>query len=96
MPRDYLVDGAQWPTGHLRPDAPPIARLLQGIAKRLDRAIGGRSLREVAETCGVAHQTVHNIRAGATWGHVTTIALLERGLKVHLWGREHTQKPQRR
>ena len=52
------------------------------------------SVRDIAEICGVAHQTVHNIRTGATWGNVTTIALLERGLRVDLWGEEHRQKPE--
>ena len=95
-PRDYLVDGAEWPTGLLRSNAPPTARLLKAIATRLNQAIGDKSLREVAELCDVASQTVRNIRTGATWGDVTTIAQLERGLNIDLWGQEHRQRPEGR
>ena len=60
------MDGAEWPTGLLRPDAPPAARLAKAIATRLNQAIGYKSLREVAEECDVAPQTVRNISTGAT------------------------------
>ena len=65
-PRDYLVAEAQWPDGLLRSVAPPEALLLKGIASRLKKAVGDKSLREVAKECGVAPQTVHNILAGTT------------------------------
>ena len=94
-PRDYLVADAQWPDGLLRPDAPPEARLLKGIASRLKRAAVEKSLRDVSNQCGVAPQTVHNILTGATWAHVPSVARLERGLNIELWGREHRRKPQR-
>ena len=93
VPRDYLFEGAQWPDGRLRLLAPPEARLLKGIASRLKEAVGDKSLREVAKECGVAPQTVHNILAGTTWAHVLSVARLERGLNVNLWGGEHRKKP---
>ena len=93
VPRDYLFEGAQWPDGRLQLLAPPEARLLKGIASRLKEAVGDKSLREVAKECGVAPQTVHNILAGTTWAHVLSVARLERGLNVELWGGEHRQKP---
>ena len=94
VPRDYLLPEAQWPDGQLRLHAPPEARLLKGIASRLQEAVGDKSLRDVAQECGVAPQTVHNILAGNTWAHVLSIARLERGLNANLWGKEHRQKPQ--
>ena len=94
VPRDYLFEGAQWPDGRLRLLAPPEARLLKGIASRLQKAVGDKSLRDVAKECGVAPQTVHNILAGTTWAHALSVARLERGLNADLWGREHRQKPQ--
>ena len=93
VPRDYLVGGAQWPDGLLRAVAPPEARLLKAIASRLKQAVGDKSLRDVANECGVAPQTVHNILAGTTWAHVLSIARLERGLNIGLWGQEHRKKP---
>ena len=95
VPRDYLIDEAQWPDGRLRLHAPPEARLLKGIASRLQEAVGDKSLRDIAKECGVAPQTVLNILAGTTWAHALSVARLERGLNVRLWGEEHRKKPER-
>ncbi len=74
------------------PEAPPEAHLVAGIARRLRDTIGARSLRSVAAAAGVSVGTVSSLLSGRTWGDVVTVARLEQGLGVELWGHEHTRE----
>ena len=91
-PHSYLADGAQWPTGRLRPNSPPEALLAHAISGRPLDALKGRTAREIGELAGLSHQTVINVLNGNTWWDAITIARLERALKTELWGEEH-RKP---
>ena len=97
-PHSYLADGAQWPTGHLRHNSPPVALLARAISERLHDALKGRTAREIAELAGLSHQTVINVLNGNTWWDTITIARLERALDIELWGEEHRKHrtPRRR
>jgi transcriptional regulator with XRE-family HTH domain len=79
----------EWPTGALGRNAPEEAKLAAGIARRLAAAQGARSLRQLAAETGVSPGTLSNLLAGRSWGDVVTIARLETGLGVPLWGSEH-------
>lgn len=87
-PRDYLTEGSSWPSGSLVEDAPAEALLAQAVSRRLRIARSG-SIRSIAREAGISAQAVINIRDGATWGDLPTIARLEIVLDSTLWGREH-------
>ena len=87
-PLAYLASG-DWPDGDLRPDAPAEARLAAGVTRRLQAAVGDRSLRAVARDADISVGTLSNLLAGRTWGDLVTVARLETALGVELWGREH-------
>ncbi len=87
-PRAYMASG-DWPDGQLAEDAPPEARLVAGLARRLREAVGDRSLRSVARDSGLSVGTLSNLAAGRSWGDLVTVARLERALSAELWGREH-------
>ncbi len=88
QPRAYVPEGS-WPDSELPADAPREARLALAIARRLQAAIGDRSLRTVAGISGVSASTLSNLVTGRTWGDVVTLARLEAALNVSLWGDEH-------
>ncbi len=87
-PRDYLQEGETWPHGRLVEDAPPEARLAQAVAHRL-RVGSDDSIRGIARAADISPQAVLNLRNGASWGDLPTIARLEIALDTNLWGREH-------
>jgi hypothetical protein len=76
-----------WPDG---PAADPIGEVARVFADNLRRTIGGRSLRSVAELCGMNHATLIGILDGRAWPDMETIAKLERGLAVSLWPGQET------
>ncbi len=97
-PRTYIVSG-KWPHGQLAPDAPPEARLLQGIARDFDeyrnRDDYHNAVYVIAHELKLSHATVYNILRGTTWPNLITIARLEILYKRRLWGNEHLDKKQR-
>ena len=91
-PRE-CVDG-DWPTGPLKPDAPPSAAAARYLVRRLTYAMArqGRrpsTARAVAEAAGIAPATVTNILNGKSWCDIDTLARLERAVNINLWGDEH-------
>ncbi|WP_423916764.1 helix-turn-helix domain-containing protein [Candidatus Poriferisodalis sp.] len=90
-PSDYLAADEPWPRGGLVPDAPPEARLALAVARRLEAQITrrGLSLREAERATGASVSALSNILHGNSWGDLPTIARIERGLNVALWGHEH-------
>jgi DNA-binding phage protein len=81
-PASYVVSG-QWPHGEL--GGPVAAKYVQAIARRLTRAIGDRSLRQVADDADLQHRTVRSLLSGESWPDVITVAKLEQSLGVRLW-----------
>jgi transcriptional regulator with XRE-family HTH domain len=75
-----LVPG--WPDG---PAADPIGEVARLFADNLREALGGRSIRSVAESCGINHSTLIGVLEGRAWPDMETIAKLERGLDAALW-----------
>jgi hypothetical protein len=71
-----------WPDG---PAADPIGEVALLFAGNLRRSIGQRSIRSVAEACGMNHATLIGILEGKAWPDMETIAKLERGLGTALW-----------
>ena len=47
------------------------------------------TLRAKMAAADISPQAVLNLRNGATWGDLPTIARLEIALDTNLWGREH-------
>ena len=90
-PSDYLAPDAQWPDGPLEHDAPPEAHLARAVARRLTETLTQRelSLRAAADTTGASAHALFNITHGLTWCDLPTLARLERGLRIQLWGTEH-------
>ena len=90
-PSDYLADNELWPHGSLVLDAPPEARLAFAVARRLQAhlADNGLSLRAASSASGASVSALSNILHGHSWGDLPTIARIERGLRVDLWGGEH-------
>ena len=88
-PRDYLADGAMWPTGPLRNSSPPEAHLILAIAQRVHRARGRPTISEVWTG---DHMTLHIVNAfldGHSWGDLRVIAHLDATLASGLWGHQH-------
>ncbi|TEX46699.1 MAG: hypothetical protein B7C54_05745 [Acidimicrobiales bacterium mtb01] len=75
----------QWPKATLSKDAPAEARHVLEMSKRLEAAIGERSMRSVAIAAGVSVATLSNLLTGRTWGDVVTVFRLEQALEVSLW-----------
>ena len=92
-PRDYLADDESWLDGALVPDAPPEARFAQALARRLEAQMvrDGLSLRDAERATGASVTALSNILHGNSWGDLPTIARIERGLDMSLWGGEHRQ-----
>ena len=90
-PSEYLANGEPWPHGGLVPDAPPEAHLALAVARRLEAQITrrGLSLREAESATGASVSALSNILRGNSWGDLPTIARIERGLGVEMWGSEH-------
>ncbi|ASD20997.1 hypothetical protein B7495_01830 [Cryobacterium sp. LW097] len=72
----------EWPDG---PASDAIGEVARTFAGNLRRAIGSRSIRNAAESCGVNHATLIGILDGRAWPDMETIAKLERGLDAALW-----------
>ena len=87
-PREYVVEGT-WPDGRLAADAPPEARLLAGISKRLKEALVSTSLRQAATAADLSIGTLSNLTTGKSLCDVVTLARLERVTGASLWGSEH-------
>jgi transcriptional regulator with XRE-family HTH domain len=51
----------------------------------VEREIGTRSIRSVAEVTGVDHTTLLGLLRGRSWPDLVTIARLEQGLAADLW-----------
>ena len=98
-PADGLPAGA-WPDD-LPDDVSNETKLAAAIARRLDKARGSMSYREIGNITGISHQTISNIIRGLTWPDLHTLATLETQLEERLWGTEHLpehikQKPKKR
>lgn len=81
-PHSYVVAG-EWPDGKL--DGQVLAEYVRQVAVRLDEAIGGRSVRDVAREADLQHTTVLGLLKGESWPDLVTIAKLEQELGVRLW-----------
>jgi hypothetical protein len=71
-----------WPTS---PSTDPVAEVARGLVLNVEREIGDRSIRSVAEVSGVDHATLLGLLRGRSWPDVVTIARLEQGLGADLW-----------
>jgi len=91
VPRDLVQAGAQWPAGPFSEDlAAPVrdaAVFAAALSGRLDAALEGRSVADVAREADVARSTVYDLRSGTTWPDVVTVFKLEGALGVLLWVR---------
>ena len=90
-PRDYPAPNDEWPHGHLADGAPPEARLAQAISQRLRGHLTNHdlSLRQAARLAGASRQALFNAVHGYTWSDLATLARIEHGLGIDLWGIEH-------
>ena len=71
-----------WPE---QPSADPVAEVARRLVLNLEREIGDRSIRSVAEAAHVDHATLLALLRGRSWPDLVTIARLELGLGVDLW-----------
>ena len=88
-PIDHLAAGGTWPLHGLEDGAPDEAKFVMEIARRLQDALGDRSIRSIAKVSGLNPQTIINVLEGRTWAGVPTIYRLEKALQTHLWQRTH-------
>ncbi|MFC0678427.1 hypothetical protein ACFFGH_11320 [Lysobacter korlensis] len=87
MPRPARPSPAElspepWPA---RPSDDPVAEVARRLVLNVEREIGGRSVRSVAESAQVDHTTLLGLLRGRSWPDLVTIARLERGLEADLW-----------
>ena len=87
-PRDYLSIGV-WPDGRLADNAPPKARLAQGVVHRIHIVCSKSSLEAVALEAGIKPTIVQDILDGTIWPDFAVIARLEKATGITLWGGEH-------
>jgi hypothetical protein len=87
QPNTYIAKNQQWPHGKLAPNAPFEATIQQRLSRRLDTAIGNRSLRNLSAAANVSPQTISALIKGTTWGDLVTLARLEHALNTTLWER---------
>lgn len=80
-PRDLVGD--DWPRGAAEVGTPQW--YAQEIAAKLEAAVDGASLREIAEKVGLDHTTIRAVLLGERWADLVTLAKLEAGLGVRLW-----------
>ena len=82
---------SEWPHGTLQADAPPEAHLAQPVAHRLSDTLARQelSLRAASTATGASIRALFNILHGKTWSDLPTLARIERGLGIDLWGNEH-------
>lgn len=70
------------------PDAPAdnvAGETARRFAHKLREAIGGKSVRSVADRAGLNHSTLLGILEGRTWPDLETITKLEHGTEQDLW-----------
>ena len=77
-PREYVAD---WPD---EPSTYAPAEAVRVFALNLQRAIAGRSVRDVQRATDVDHITIANVLNGRSWPEVETILKLEVGLQIQL------------
>lgn len=87
LPADCVPEGT-WPE-NLPSDTAPDVRLAAAIARRLQARVDVLTLRKAEERTGISRSTINKVTNGRTWPTIHTIANLEAGLKVRLWGKEH-------
>ena len=63
----------------------PVAEVARHFVLNLRKAIGDRSIREVARVTGVDRATIAAVLNGLSWPDIVTLAKLEIGLGVLLW-----------
>jgi hypothetical protein len=73
---------APWPA---EASADPVAEVARRLVGNLEREIGDRSIRSVADAAGVDHSTLLGLLRGRSWPDLVTIARLEQGLGADLW-----------
>lgn len=81
-PNSYLVSGV-WPDGEVVGPTP--ARYAAEVGRRLQAAVGGRPLREIAELADLDHTTLWAVLRGDRWPDLVTLAKLEEALDLRLW-----------
>jgi DNA-binding phage protein len=83
-PVDYFAGGA-WPGNVDASVGGGPAAVAASLVRRLEEAIGDRSVRSVASEAGIAHTTLTRLLAGKTWPDLVTIVQLEKALGTALW-----------
>jgi hypothetical protein len=62
-----------------------MAEVARRLVNNVEREIGARSIRSVAEAAQLDHSTLLSLLRGRSWPDLVTIARLERGLDADLW-----------
>ena len=62
---------------------------MQALTKRLKKAMGTRTFRQMEDLYGVNKSSLNKILRGEIWPSTPTIIRLERMLDTELWGDEH-------
>lgn len=76
------------------PSSDVAGEVARQLALRVRRAIRGQSVRGIADIAGLDEGTLRNIRSGARWPDLRTIALREHALGEPLWpARERRDEP---
>lgn len=81
-PAAYVSDGS-WPDGRVA--GPRVVLYARAFAQAVARAIGDRTIRDVARTAEISHTTLLAVLHGKRWPDMVTIAKLEESLQQNLW-----------
>lgn len=83
-PKHWVVSGT-WPDAVFRDDTPDIVAYAAELARRLEKALAGKSKTTVAAEAALTRPTIYDILAGNSWSDMITIARLESVLGAELW-----------
>jgi transcriptional regulator with XRE-family HTH domain len=79
------VASGQWPRGRLVRGVPVAVRYARDISLRLERALDGKVIAQVARDADVVRSTLYDIMSGRSWPDVVSLAKLEVYLGIRLW-----------
>ncbi len=81
-PATYVSAGF-WPDGPVA--GPRVVLYARAFAQAVGRAIGDRTIRDVARGAEISHTTLLAVLHGERWPDMVTIAKLEESLQQDLW-----------
>ena len=86
-PIDHFAKRQTWPRGHMISTAPMEAEIIRRIAERLHKykRENYTTQKSMAKRSGISPDALSRLMRGESWGTLSVIARLEKGLQIDLW-----------